>query len=86
MIIYADHYILKWEQDHRIEAERWREMARRELSAKGIVASERTMQKWKQEFDLKKSSASALSSAAPTTFVPQPAESRIPEELRQAQA
>ncbi|BGP32208.1 hypothetical protein JCM10296v2_003988 [Rhodotorula toruloides] len=86
MIIYADHYLLKWEQDHRIQAERWREMARRELSAKGIIASETTMQRWKTDFDLKQSSPATLSSATSSSPAPQVSESRILEELRQVQA
>ncbi|BGP08209.1 hypothetical protein JCM10049v2_004055 [Rhodotorula toruloides] len=85
MIIYADHYLLKWEQDHRIQAERWREMARRELSAKGIIASETTMQKWKTDFDLKNSSSAVLSPATSVSPAPQVGESRILEELRQVQ-
>uniref|UniRef100_A0A0K3CNY7 Uncharacterized protein n=1 Tax=Rhodotorula toruloides TaxID=5286 RepID=A0A0K3CNY7_RHOTO len=82
MIIYADHYLLKWEQDHRIQAERWREMARRELSSKGIIASETTMQKWKSDFDLKNSSPAPLSSATSSSPALQVSESRILEELR----
>ncbi|BGO91513.1 hypothetical protein JCM10020v2_003168 [Rhodotorula toruloides] len=82
----TDHYLLKWEQDHRIQAERWRDMARRELSAKGIIASETTMQKWKADFDLKNSSSAVLSPATSTSPAPQVGESRTLEELRQVQA
>ncbi|GAA6047479.1 hypothetical protein NBRC10513_004006 [Rhodotorula toruloides] len=78
----TDHYLLKWEQDHRIQAERWREMARRELSSKGIIASETTMQKWKSDFDLKNSSPAPLSSATSSSPALQVSESRILEELR----
>ncbi|CDR40912.1 RHTO0S05e08702g1_1 [Rhodotorula toruloides] len=82
----SHHYLLKWEQDHRIQAERWRDMARRELSAKGIIASETTMQKWKADFDLKNSSSAVLSPATSTSPAPQVGESRTLEELRQVQA
>ncbi|KAM0791501.1 hypothetical protein ACM66B_005954 [Microbotryomycetes sp. NB124-2] len=51
MVIYADHYLLDWERKHKAESERWRTMARKELSGQGIVPSETSMRKWKANYD-----------------------------------
>ncbi|KAK4049483.1 hypothetical protein OIO90_005434 [Microbotryomycetes sp. JL221] len=54
MVIYADHYLLDWERQHRAESEKWRTAARKELSAQGVVPSETSMRKWKAAFDQEK--------------------------------
>ncbi|KPV74927.1 uncharacterized protein RHOBADRAFT_65104 [Rhodotorula graminis WP1] len=53
MVTHADHYLLEWEQQHRVQSERWRTMARNELAAKGTVPSETAMRAWKASYDAK---------------------------------
>ncbi|GAA5870888.1 hypothetical protein JCM1840_002720 [Sporobolomyces johnsonii] len=51
MVTHADHYLLNWEQEHRVASERWRTQARNELSAQGLVPSETAMRRWKEDYD-----------------------------------
>lgn len=51
MVIYADHYLLDWEREHKAINERWRTMARNELAATGTVPNETTMRAWKARKD-----------------------------------
>ncbi|KAG0657053.1 hypothetical protein C6P46_006715 [Rhodotorula mucilaginosa] len=53
MVTHADHYLLKWEQEHRVQSERWRTAARSELAAQGTVPSESAMRAWKANYDAK---------------------------------
>ncbi|GAA6061362.1 hypothetical protein JCM10212_005816 [Sporobolomyces blumeae] len=65
MVTHADHYLLKWEAEHRVQAEKWRTQARNELSAKGIVPSETAMRDWKASYDA--SLRRTLDSPSPAT-------------------
>ncbi|GAA5983492.1 hypothetical protein JCM10908_000307 [Rhodotorula pacifica] len=53
MVTHADHYLLKWEHEHRVQSERWRTAARSELAAQGTVPSESAMRAWKANYDAK---------------------------------
>ncbi|GAA5874421.1 hypothetical protein JCM16303_005848 [Sporobolomyces ruberrimus] len=53
MVTHADHYLLQYEAEHRVAAEKWRTQARNELAAKGIVPSETAMRNWKADWDQK---------------------------------
>ncbi|KAL8279171.1 hypothetical protein RQP46_008427 [Phenoliferia psychrophenolica] len=48
---HADKYLLKWEAEHRLASERWRNVARAELAAQGTVPNETTMRAWKARKD-----------------------------------
>ncbi|GAA6034096.1 hypothetical protein JCM8097_000693 [Rhodosporidiobolus ruineniae] len=65
MVIYADHYLLEWEAKHRVASERWRNQARSELSAQGLVPSETAMRNWKADYDAKLRQTLEASSAVP---------------------
>ncbi|POY74651.1 hypothetical protein BMF94_2413 [Rhodotorula taiwanensis] len=90
MVTHADHYLLKWEHEHRVQSERWRTIARSELAAKGTVPSESAMRAWKVDYDAKlratvespvsaSDDAPAFSSSAPASD-----RSKILEELELA--
>ncbi|GAA5940807.1 uncharacterized protein JCM15063_000885 [Sporobolomyces koalae] len=51
MVTHADHYLLQYEAEHRVAAEKWRTQARNELAGQGIVPSETAMRKWKEDYD-----------------------------------
>ncbi|GAA6023554.1 hypothetical protein JCM11491_005341 [Sporobolomyces phaffii] len=72
MVTHADHYLLQWEGEHRVAAEKWRTQARNELAAQGMVPSETAMRTWKADYDnkmrstLDSSPASQASTTSPT--------------------
>ncbi|GAA5923883.1 hypothetical protein JCM1841_001424 [Sporobolomyces salmonicolor] len=71
MVTHADHYLLNWEQEHRVASERWRTQARNELSAQGLVPSETAMRRWKEDYDarLRETVDSAPAAATPPPAV-----------------
>ncbi|GAA5996676.1 uncharacterized protein JCM10292_003128 [Rhodotorula paludigena] len=70
MVTHADHYLLKWEQEHRIVSERWRNQARNELAAKGTVPSETAMRRWKADYDAKLRATVSAPADAPSAPAP----------------
>ncbi|BGP32209.1 hypothetical protein JCM10296v2_003989 [Rhodotorula toruloides] len=69
MVTYADHYLLQWEAEHRMQSEQWRTQARSELAAQGTVPSESAMRAWKTAYDSKLRNT-LDSSASPSTGAP----------------
>uniref|UniRef100_A0A0K3CKK3 Uncharacterized protein n=1 Tax=Rhodotorula toruloides TaxID=5286 RepID=A0A0K3CKK3_RHOTO len=67
MVTYADHYLLQWEAEHRMQSERWRTQARSELAAQGTVPSESAMRAWKTAYDSKLRSTLDSSASAPAS-------------------
>ncbi|SGY20820.1 BQ5605_C016g08150 [Microbotryum silenes-dioicae] len=90
MVTHADHYLLKWEAEHRRKAEEWRTRARIELAAQGLVPSETTMRAWKKKDDerkadewARKQQAQNQTTATSTTTTDAPVvESKILQELQ----
>ncbi|GAA5898153.1 hypothetical protein JCM6882_003338 [Rhodosporidiobolus microsporus] len=85
MVINADHYLLEWEQQHRIASEKWRELARKELAAKGTIPTETAMRAWKVDHDTRLAAAvpslpSASSPSAPS-LSPSP-HSKVLDEIK----
>ncbi|GAA6034098.1 hypothetical protein JCM8097_000694 [Rhodosporidiobolus ruineniae] len=68
MVIGADKYLIEWEREHRKQEERWRDMARSEIAARGAVPSETAMRVWKAEYDAKR----AAKAASPLASSPSP--------------
>ncbi|BGP24736.1 hypothetical protein Rt10032_c02g1160 [Rhodotorula toruloides] len=66
MVTYADHYLLQWETEHRMQSERWRTQARSELAAQGTVPSESAMRAWKTAYDAKLRGTLDSSASVPT--------------------
>ncbi|GAA5856767.1 hypothetical protein JCM8547_008831 [Rhodosporidiobolus lusitaniae] len=67
MVIYADHYLLEWEQAHKREQEKWREAARRDLSSRGSIPTESAMRAWKVGNDARLAAAVPSSSLSPSS-------------------
>ncbi|KAK4700743.1 hypothetical protein P7C70_g5499, partial [Phenoliferia sp. Uapishka_3] len=77
LVTHADKYLLKWEEEHRIASERWRNVARAEpvltcafvlkteLAATGSVPSETTMRKWKEKKDAEARAMDDVPAASP---------------------
>ncbi|KAM0752737.1 hypothetical protein T439DRAFT_323351 [Meredithblackwellia eburnea MCA 4105] len=64
LVTHADKYLLRWEDEHRIASERWRNVARTELASKGVIPSETMMQDWKRQKDLEANEARAAAALA----------------------
>ncbi|GAA5877154.1 hypothetical protein JCM3774_003317 [Rhodotorula dairenensis] len=89
MVTHADHYLLKWEHEHRVQSERWRTAARSELAAQGTVPSESAMRAWKADYDAKlratvDSPVSATQDAPSKAATPQEGRSAVLQELELA--
>ncbi|BGP40301.1 hypothetical protein JCM10449v2_004260 [Rhodotorula kratochvilovae] len=79
MVTHADHYLLQWETNHRVQSERWRTMARNELAAQGTVPSETAMRAWKAAYDTKLRATLDTASTAPAPAAAAGAATATPE-------
>ncbi|BGP16312.1 hypothetical protein JCM10213_006468 [Rhodosporidiobolus nylandii] len=77
-------YLLGWEASHRAESEKWRELARRDIAARGSIPTETAMRAWKAENDARLAANAAppiATSPSPVTPPPE-AQSKVLKELQ----